>query len=158
MIIIGYPGIGKTSLAGRNNCIDLESGNFWHNDKRPDNWVVYYCNIAEDLSKQGYVVFVSSHEAVRTRLQKYSNEKIICIYPALSLKNEWINKLHIRWQITKTTKDFKAYDNVNQYYDKQIQALIDCGLPTHELTSMDYSLNKIILNYKKEAFKERVTS
>ena len=64
----------------------------------------------------------------------------------------------LRAVITKTKKDFKAYDNVNQYYDKQIQALIDCGLPTHELTSMDYSLNKIILNYKKEAFKERVTS
>lgn len=150
MIIIGYPGIGKSSLAGRNNCIDLESTNFWHNDKRPADWVIYYCNIAEDLSKQGYTVFVASHEAVRNRLQEVSKEPVICIYPALPLKDEWINKLNIRYQITKSTKDLKAYENVSQYYDTQIQTLTHCGLPTYALESMDYSLNKIILKLQAE--------
>ena len=35
MIIIGYPGIGKSTLAGRNNYIDLESGDDlvqWYSD------------------------------------------------------------------------------------------------------------------------------
>ena len=92
MIIIGYPGIGKSTLAGQNNYIDLESSNFWNKGKRPDDWYIYYCNIALDLSRQGYVVFVSSHEAVRNRL-KYAitDERIICIYPSLELKDEWIH-------------------------------------------------------------------
>ena len=51
MIVIGYQGIGKSSLAGRNNIfIDLESGNFWVDGKRADDWYKPYCQIAEHLS------------------------------------------------------------------------------------------------------------
>ena len=38
MIYVGYQGIGKSSIAGKHNCIDLESGNFWDNGVRADNW------------------------------------------------------------------------------------------------------------------------
>ena len=70
MIISGYQGIGKSSLAGKNNCIDLESGNFWVDGKRADDWYKPYCQIANHLSQQGYTVFVSSHEVVRKELEK----------------------------------------------------------------------------------------
>ena len=30
LIICGYPGVGKSSIAGWNNCIDLESSYFSH--------------------------------------------------------------------------------------------------------------------------------
>lgn len=56
MIFIGYQGIGKSTLAGYNRYIDLESGNFWINGKRDENWYIPYCNIAEHLSEQGYRV------------------------------------------------------------------------------------------------------
>lgn len=46
MIIIGYPGIGKSTLGGQNDVIDLDSSNFWNNGKRPDDWYVYYCKVA----------------------------------------------------------------------------------------------------------------
>ena len=85
MIIIGYQGIGKSSISVRNSCrIDLESGTFWNNDTRPNDWYIYYCNIAEHLSKQKFTVFTSSHKEVRERL-KFSNENIWVIYPSLYL-------------------------------------------------------------------------
>ena len=66
MIVIGYQGIGKSTLAARNlKYIDLESSNFWFDDPetkqrvRHSNWYEMYFNVAEDLSRQGYVVFVS---------------------------------------------------------------------------------------------------
>ena len=65
MIVIGYQGIGKSSLAGKNNCIDLESGNFWVDGKRSDDWYKIYCNIALHLHRQGFTVFTSSHQVVR---------------------------------------------------------------------------------------------
>ena len=33
LIICGYPGIGKSSIAGWNNCIDLESSYFSRDEK-----------------------------------------------------------------------------------------------------------------------------
>ena len=62
MIVIGYIGIGKSTLAmNQTGYIDLDSSTFMFNNKRCDNWVTYYCQVAESLSKQGYVVFVSCH-------------------------------------------------------------------------------------------------
>ena len=66
MIITGYQGIGKSTLARKDkNIIDLESSSFWKYDKscnsktRCEDWYVYYCQVAMDLSRQGYTVFVS---------------------------------------------------------------------------------------------------
>ena len=105
MIIIGYQGIGKSTLAGRNcRYIDLESSCFWINGKRPDDWYLYYCSIAEHLSKQGYIVFVSSHEVVRTRLE-WSCEDVVIVYPSIELNDYWISKLEKRYTETKLDKD-----------------------------------------------------
>lgn len=88
MIIIGYQGIGKSTLSSI--ClkyIDLESSVFWIDGKRHDDWYIAYTQIAENLSRQGYVVFVSSHEVVRNAL-KNSKEKVICCVPAPYLKDQ----------------------------------------------------------------------
>ena len=90
MIIIGYQGIGKSTLTARKRgYIDLESSCFWYNNQRPDDWYIYYCQIAEDLSRQGYKVFTSSHEVVRNFLKK-SKEMVFIVCPSVSLKDEWI--------------------------------------------------------------------
>ena len=65
LVIIGYQGIGKSSLAGWNKCIDLESGNFFVGNKRADDWYIPYCQTALNIANQGYTVFVSSHKEVR---------------------------------------------------------------------------------------------
>ena len=107
MIIIGYQGIGKSTIAGENNFIDLESGNFWVNGKRADWWYIPYCQIAEHLSKQGYTVFTSSHEVVRKQLEN-STEDVYVIFPALELKDDWIFKLRERWQNSQLEKDCRG--------------------------------------------------
>ena len=61
MIIIGFPGVGKSSVANPTHTskrftgyIDLESNNF----PKTDGWEDTYCKVALDLSQQGYDVFV----------------------------------------------------------------------------------------------------
>lgn len=146
MIIIGYQGIGKSTLAGKNNCIDLESGNFWHNGVRPNNWHIFYCQIAEHLSNQGYNVFVSSHNVVRNRLKKYSQQQIYIVYPSVELKDEWIDKLKKRFESSKLEKDYKAWMNAEDRYVDNIKELKNSGINCVEIIDMNYSLEDIISN------------
>jgi ABC-type antimicrobial peptide transport system ATPase subunit len=54
MIIIGYQGIGKSTLARKSKgFIDLESSSFYVNGKRPTDWHYYYNRIAEKLMHDG---------------------------------------------------------------------------------------------------------
>lgn len=150
MIIIGYQGIGKSTLAGKNNYIDLESGNFWHNGVRPDNWYIFYCQIAEHLSQQGYTVFVSSHEVVRNRLRKYSKESLYIVSPSVELKEVWIDKLKKRFEDSKLEKDYKAWMNAEDRYVENIKELQNSGIKHIKITDINYSLEDIINNIKSK--------
>lgn len=149
MIIIGYQGIGKSTLAGKNKCIDLESGNFWfygletYQKIRHNDWYVPYCNIANHLSEQGYIVFTSSHEVVREELKK-SKEKIYVVFPSIKLKDKWIEKLEDRYNQTGLDKDYKALMNAKDRYEENISELRKCGLSVFEILDMDYSLDEIV--------------
>lgn len=123
MIYIGYQGVGKSSISGKNNCIDLESGNFWTENKRNDDWYKIYCNIAEHLSKQGYLVFMSSHKVVREELNK-RNVEFIVITPCLELKEKWIERLQNRYNDSKIEKDYKALANAQNCYEENIKDLL----------------------------------
>lgn len=152
MIVIGYQGIGKSTLAGRDNkFIDLESGNFWVDGKRADDWYKPYCNIAEHLSKQGYIVFTSSHEVVRKQLEN-SSEIIVLVYPSIELKDEWIDKLEERYAISKLEKDYKALMNAVDRYKENIKELSESNHKYYELvlTKMDYDLEASLIHLKNE--------
>lgn len=144
MIICGYQGIGKSSIAGKNNIIDLESGNFWHKNNRPSKWYIYYCNIAEHLSQQGYIVLLSSHKEVMDRLKKHCKEPVYLIYPSLNLYEEWEKKLYERYYHTQLSKDYKAWINAKDMYYANISDLEMCGIPHYEIESMDYKLSDMI--------------
>lgn len=147
MIIVGYQGIGKSSLAGRNyKYIDLESGNFWVDGKRAEDWYKPYCQIAEHLSQQGYVVFTSSHEVVRNQLAK-SQETVVVCYPVIGLKDEWIKKLEDRYTASGLEKDYKALMNAKDRYTENIQELENCGLIKMTIVSMRYDLEASIVNF-----------
>ena len=142
MIYVGYQGIGKSSISGKNNCIDLESGNFWVDGKRIDDWYKIYVNIAEHLSNQGYNVFMSSHKVVRDELNNRGIEfKAIC--PSLALKEQWINRLQERFDRTQSTKDFKALKNAEEMYEENIKDLTS-ERNTIIITNIDYDLNDLI--------------
>lgn len=144
MIVIGYQGIGKSTLAGTANCIDLESGNFWIEGKRDPEWYKPYCNIALHLHRQGYVVFTSSHEVVREYLKKIATpEERNCIfvcYPEPELKDAWIHKLKERYEDTKLDKDYKAWKNAEDRFDENIKEIAWCGFKRIHLDTMQYDL------------------
>ena len=154
MIVIGYQGIGKSSLAGRNNrFIDLESGNFLVDGKRADDWYKPYCQIAEHLSQQGYIVFTSSHEVVRKQLEN-SSETIVVAYPSIELKDEWIDKLEIRYANSGLEKDYKALMNAKDRYEENIKELIEYCWRSRahglSLITMNYDLEAALIHLKNE--------
>lgn len=142
MIIIGYQGIGKSSVASpENKCIDLESSNFWHEGKRPDDWYIYYCNIAVDLSKQGYVVFTSSHKEVRDYLLKFTKETtILCMFPEVMLEDAWIQRLQKRYDADPSEKNYKALMNAKDRFAENVEEMRQCGHRYWPIYSMDYDL------------------
>lgn len=126
MIIIGYPGIGKSSISNSDTrCIDLESSNFFVDDKRPDDWYKYYVQIAQHLSAQGYTVFVSSHKVVRDELKATNAEDVAVCFPNIDLKEQWLKRLCDRYKRTRLDKDLRAAMNVEQNYLSNIVELYD---------------------------------
>ena len=144
MIVIGYPGIGKSTLADRDHrYIDLDSNCFYIDGERDSRWFVPYCNIAEDLSRHGYIVFVSSHESVREHLRE-SSENVVLAYPSIDLRDAWISNLTERYQDTRSDKDRRALLHVNNHYEEEIR-----NMDTD--TRFPYKLCFIDIDYDLEA-------
>ena len=152
MVIVGYQGIGKSTLAkNANGFIDLESSNFFVNGVRSTDWYVPYCKIALNLSAQGYNVFVSSHQVVRTYLADHHTQKLVIACPSKNLKDEWLEKLANRYQSTNLDKDFKAWQNALLRYDENIDELFGqygfdyCLI----IDSMNYDLESLLNGLKE---------
>lgn len=142
MIYVGYQGIGKSSIAGKNNCVDLESNNFRIDGRRDPNWYRVYCNIAEQLSNQGYNVFISSHKLVRDELTKKGID-FITIVPNLQLEEQWLKRLQDRYDRTQLDKDYRALMGAKVSYKQNIEELIN-EKHVIVINSIDYDLNDLI--------------
>lgn len=151
MIVIGYQGIGKSTLAGKNyKFIDLESGNFWVDGKRADDWYKPYCQIAEHLSQQGYTVFTSSHEVVRKQLEN-SKETVVVVYPSIELKDSWIDRLELRYQCSGLDKDYKALMNAKDRFEENIKELSESNIMYKiALIDMKYDLEASLIHLENE--------
>lgn len=144
MIIIGYQGIGKSTLAKDSlKYIDLESGNFWINGERDEQWYKPYCNIANHLSAQGYTVFTSSHKEVREEL-KNSSEIVKIAFPALELKTDWLIRLTNRYNESMLVKDYKALVNASLHYENNIEDLMNEPFDKIIIDNIDYNLKELI--------------
>lgn len=155
MIVIGYPGIGKTTLA---KCspfyIDLESSCFkyWDEEnqrfRRWDNWAEIYANVAVDLNGN-HDVLVSSHKLVRDALLKHpSKPDIVVCCPVVTLKEAWIKRLQERYEKSRSEKDQAALVNAETSFTTQVNDLLAEGLPVIEIKSMDYKLSTLLVEYK----------
>ena len=102
-----------------------------------------YCNVAEDLSRQGYVVFVSSHQPVRERLLKSEEYVVVCV-PSLILKDEWIKKLKERYENSLLEKDYKAYINAADRFAENVTEIMNSGFDVILITDADYNLQNLI--------------
>ena len=149
MIIVGYPGIGKTTISGRKTgCIDLESSLF-HSQELED-WFDTYCELAFKLSKDGFIVMVSSHEDVVKQLKKYYADytEIYVICPHPNIKYQWIYRLLKRYEKMPSDKNFRAFQRAKKHFDEDIHDLIWSGLDGGTVTSTDYDLMNVIVGIK----------
>ena len=145
-VVVGYQGVGKSTLAFHNNrVIDLESSNFFVDSERPANWHIIYCNIARALCKQGYIVCISSHKEVREELAQHPAQKQVIIYPTHILKDKWIAKLRYRYEETQSIKDFKALRNAEDCFDENITDLANQkGFGKISIGTMNYDLADLL--------------
>lgn len=150
MIVIGYQGIGKSTLCRRygkkKGLIDLESSLLKdpHNgNSRPDNWADIYCRVALSLSEQGYTVFVSSHKAVQDIL-KYHLDQTVAIYPDREEKEAWLQKLFSRMVETRLEKDRIAYLDAKEHFDEEIDILEESPFVKAHIPAKNYNLLKTV--------------
>lgn len=166
MIITGYQGIGKSTCARKNDMvIDLESSSFWKYEydglepikdsrTRDEDWYICYCQVAEDLSRQGYTVFVSCHPEVREWLSKHHSVYFCAMFPNLHRRDEWIERLKKRYYDTKLDKDFRALEHAEHFYNTDITQLlkeVENGYYSDAIAidSMEYDLMDFIDMFKQ---------
>ena len=149
MIILGYPGIGKSAVCkNRSGWIDLESSNF---DLKTDDGVAQYCGVAMDLSDQGKTVFVSTHENVRKFFESVPKQGFVAVvYPKLELKEAWIKRLTARYNKTGLIKDRRALSRAEENYEKDIEALMTTPLTQIQISSDQYNLKTVLGKKKKK--------
>lgn len=145
-VVVGYQGIGKSTLAFHNiQVIDLESSNFFVDGVRQGDWFKAYCNIARDLCRQGYIVCISSHKEIREELAKKPAANQVIVFPALSLKDDWIKKLRYRYEQCDSSKNFKALRNAEKNYEQNIMDLMtQDGFEHIAIQDMNYDLANLL--------------
>ena len=157
MIIIGYPGVGKTTLCGiENRIIDLESS-FFHGSVKEKNWEERYCETALDLSRQGFTVCISSHMEVCLKIKELYNpytDSVVVIYPSPTnkMKKLWIDKLAKRMtdsqsytdetQISKRIydKNKRSLERAKMHYLDDTKALSELDFCKIEISTTKYDL------------------
>lgn len=139
MIIMGYPGIGKTSIAKDDyRFIDLDSSSMLIRGKygNKKGWEEAYCNTALMLSLQGYFVFVSTHPKVREKILAKDKSAIV-VYPALSLKKEWTDRLYERYNNNRCRQTHNAWVRAKENYDEDIEELMKLRCQQILITNME---------------------
>lgn len=147
MIIFGYPGIGKTSIAKEDyRFIDLDSGDALIHGKyrRKKGWEENYCNTALLLNRQGYFVFVSTHREVIYRI--LNHEKDVCaVFPDIALKKEWIEALYRRYKDRPNRQTHNAWARAREHFDGDIWSLKALECEKIAIPEMGFNVKKAIL-------------
>lgn len=88
MIICGFPGVGKSTLAKFSNWVDLESTPF------EKDWV-RYAKVAKHMSDNGYNVMVSTHPQLLEQFEQMEVRYTVVIPPINDFptyKDRYINR------------------------------------------------------------------
>ena len=147
MIIIGYLGVGKSTVSSRNpNYIDFDSSMF----PKEEGWEKDYVERAEALSEQGFTVFVSAHKEVQDLLLN-SKEKVIAVYPAVGMRHTWIKKLSERYDKTQFESDKRALERCVECFSFDIARMSNLPFKKIELKqSSGYNLEEMITDLLDE--------
>lgn len=158
LIVCGYPGVGKSSIAGRHNCIDLESSLFSHDidgdPLDPNIWIPRYCEVAKDLARQGYTVLTSTHKKVIEAFeQKKESDNVpkVIFCPRVGMKDEWIKRLKDRYVKMPSEKNQRAYEYVLRHFD-DVKLLGGSLLPCFSPIDICYDLDDCIYEITNIAY------
>lgn len=80
MIICGFPGTGKSTMARFSRWVDLESTPF----SRRGQWFLY-AEVAKHMSDNGYTVMVSTHKEILDALEQIEARYTVVIPPLSDL-------------------------------------------------------------------------
>ena len=136
MIIIGYPGVGKSTASKMFREVVNLNSTFFDNKE-------LYCNVAIELSKQNLLVCVSSHKEVVECLLK-SDEPICVVYPNKNLKSAWVNIVRNRYLGDKTDENYKALMRVWEHFESDISFLSETPFDKIELNDGEFLANKLV--------------
>lgn len=161
LIICGYPGVGKSSIAGWNNCIDLESS--WFSYDKDGNkiypneaWATNYCMLARQLALQGYTVLLSTHQAVINTLREgkwilnKDGIRVVIFVPRSDMKKAWIERLINRYLESDEDIDFRAFVGGIQYWDTKMLTIRHSDFPVYCPDSIDYDFRDYILKIREK--------
>lgn len=101
MIICGFPGTGKSTMAKVSRWVDLESTPF------RGNWLTY-AEVAKHMSDQGYTVMVSTHSELLDALEQVEASYTVIIPDATDVQT-YMHRYEHRGNSTDFCK--KVYDN-----------------------------------------------
>lgn len=110
-IVAVHESISKETAMDKNNVVVLESK--WFKTNKSKSWYKTYANVAYQLCKQGYIVFISTEKDVLCCLKTNDIEfTIVCPSQELTeLYNESIKPLLLENKfITVKTMDYNLYD------------------------------------------------
>lgn len=141
IVIVGFPGIGKSECEKRNPgklFFDLESSEYHydiHGDPLPtEEWVKKYVDLIKKIvnsEKNGKIILVSSHKEVRDELKRRKIPYII-VMPDRSDKNEYLK----RYLARKSSMEF--IQKLNNNWEKWIEELILDTAPIIFLSRYSY--------------------
>lgn len=149
-IIMGYPGVGKSSMNDP-HFIDLESScfNLSNNKGKVQDWAEVYVNTAIHLAKNHYV-FTSTHKEVQEELMaRVPNSDLIIIYPSDLIVQDWDNKLRKRFAFgpsDERDKNYAAYRYITKNYDQTIKDIKATSniYPHIELYTVNYRIEDLL--------------
>lgn len=144
MIVIGYPGIGKSTITKNNKeYIDYDSSLF----QKENDWAKIYVKGAINLSQWGNTVFVSSHKAVQDLLLDCT-EPVVVVYPSLQLHDYWINKLRKRYEKSRNEHDYNALVRCVSNYCEDILEMREANFKNKlEITTENYDLEELLKDF-----------
>jgi hypothetical protein len=149
MIVLGYSGIGRTTLCEQHpgfKYVDLDSWPFRADRSDVSLWVKTYVMVATRLSAQGYIVFLDALEPVCDALVN-STEVVLLICPSLELESQWVKKLESRYHDSRSYDDYHAWIDADKNYEAQITKLLEYENMVACIDSMDYDLSRIIREF-----------
>lgn len=110
MIVCGFPGTGKTTMAKFSRWVDLESTPF------RKNWRLY-AEVAKHMSDQGYTVMISTHADLLDELEQIEVPYTVVI-PDITDIQTYMKRYEQRGNSTEFCK--KVYDNWNAWIENII--------------------------------------